>query len=1826
MTQYRRDENVSPMDLTPRTVSPSSSKFQLAPAPTSRANPDILVPPIDVKASGSPDALDSTTETHQSSNILKHGQYSAPSSAIPKSTPASTKSLKDHGVNDRDFGLVTDPEGQDHAQGLSRPSIQLTGADGLDTPPTFTRGNSWEEPDTPGKSRGASLMSKLKALTNNSGLPTPKSPTVAGPSSQGIQSNLNSPTRPNRGIPGTLTEEDTDADADAEETADEGSPEDGKQKKKKQKRMMRRTKKTNASTPGTPRRFAADTDVLDTFDQLVKRRASMPDAAHEYGVSEGEGRDRLGMSFRRGNSWMTSAMRPPGEEADEVESPGAVGRRSGHVRRITVFGGGGVSDGDAMTPRRPFFTSERASTFGAQKWKQVKNTLKLLRQKKEDRFDYYKSAELMAELRAGAPAVLMLASMIQRDEHGNKRIPVLLEQLKLRIKDSSPMEDDDKDRHWLFTIELEYGSGPSRMSWTISRTLRDIYNLHLRYKFAINNEKYMPGRMDLGGRPKQPKFPYSAFPYLRGARKKGEESDDEDQASIRGDETAGEGTAAEAAGNGVFSDPETLNGIPRRKSRNFLGMGPRRRSTGITDPGEMSNTEGPGMPVMDMATRRQRYVEKQRRILEKYLSEMIRWLMFRADSNRLCRFLELSALGVRLAAEGSYHGKECYLHIQPSKGLDFRRALTPAKVVSRRSRKWFLVRQSYIVCVESPENMNIFDVYLVDSKFSISSKRSKVKAIDSNEKKAEIDLTVEAPPDKHHTMTLRSSERKIRLFSRNQSVMKQFEDSINQMLKQTPWYQEKRFDSFAPVRTNVFAQWLVDGRDYMWNVSRAINMARDVIYIHDWWLSPELYMRRPAAISQKWRLDRLLQKKAREGVKVFVIVYRNVEAAIPIDSEYTKFSLLNLHPNIFVQRSPNQFKKNQFFFAHHEKICIVDHDVAFVGGIDLCFGRWDCPQHPIVDDKPTGFEMSETPKDAEHCQLFPGKDYSNPRVQDFFRLNEPYEEMYDRTKVPRMPWHDVAMQVVGQPARDLTRHFVQRWNYLRRGRKPTRPLPFLLPPPDANIDELKELGLTGTCEVQILRSASTWSLGIEQTEHSIQNAYIKMIEESDHFVYMENQFFITSTEAYNTRIVNRIGDALVERIIRAHENDEDWRCAIVIPLMPGFQNTVDEQEGTSVRLILMCQYASICRGEQSIFGRLRAADIEPEDYISFYSLRQWGIMSNDVLVTEQLYIHAKTIIVDDRVALIGSANINERSMLGSRDSECAAIVRDTDMINSTMAGKPYKVGRFAHTLRLRLMREHLGLDVDEILEEERQEELDRQDFEKEMEEIYEEEDNGPSDPSRLSTKRPEPPRIPSINHDLDAAVEIEESSSSNSNSSHGSNAETEGITVNGPESKVKHELDVTGYGPDRWKSAEKSGLDAGRDSVIINGREVLVNNISNEGKGTLQSPAEAQPHVPQPDNRYLDPGNHNDCLPPMPALNRRTTDQLGLPRPAQLPSLPISDDTDIGGPPLHIDPETGKPVNGVFHPMAADIQLAHIDKNCMIDPVNPNFFDEIWNRAAQNNTKLYRRVFRCMPDSEVSTWAEYNAYTTYGDKFRKSMEPGQSRGEDSEFPPSSRHRNSTAGGAGVSAPGPEVMAKAAETEAEKALGKMTEKMPLGGHHEEDRIKIVIPDEGHDGLNEKKTMKDGEALSSRPNTGLDTESAVDAQHHVEASSPVYSPGDTPFPAFDGGNNGRFLEPQAGTKDRERRTTFSTLEKPSSRDTNAPPPGQFGSVKRRRRATTKNSRRGFSIDDMPNRGQAEELLNMVQGNIVQFPYDWLLTEEQNGNWGYQVDGVAPLAIYN
>ena len=61
--------------------------------------------------------------------------------------------------------------------------------------------------------------------------------------------------------------------------------------------------------------------------------------------------------------------------------------------------------------------------------------------------------------------------------------------------------------------------------------------------------------------------------------------------------------------------------------------------------------------------------------------------------------------------------------------------------------------------------------------------------------------------------------------------------------------------------------------------------------------------------------------------------------------------------------------------------------------------------------------------------------------------------------------------------------------------------------------ETKELepAPAGTIKMQALRSSAKWSLGKQDTEHSIYNAYRELIASSKQFIYIENQFFISST-------------------------------------------------------------------------------------------------------------------------------------------------------------------------------------------------------------------------------------------------------------------------------------------------------------------------------------------------------------------------------------------------------------------------------------------------------------------------------------------------------------------------------------------------------------------------------------------------------------------------------------------------------------------------------------------------------------------------------------------
>ena len=855
-----------------------------------------------------------------------------------------------------------------------------------------------------------------------------------------------------------------------------------------------------------------------------------------------------------------------------------------------------------------------------------------------------------------------------------------------------------RKKHQLFEIEFQYGIGENRYKWKIVKSYNNILEFHHSLRVQAFQQNTVKKLYIDHNRFHKFELPY--FPRLKESRyadynrnliepiKKRTKFNIKRMLHHRSPDTGSE----------ILDDLVPLNSASTRSSTNFdLAKLPMKHLQDlINEPDDVSQPLEPR--------------------LEKYFRLLNLALCLRPQANKLFEFYEFSPMGNLLSYETGYQGKEGFLLIRSTAKTQGWRVshLNPhgfKEMIERHTPKWFLVRHSYVTYVSNICSTTPLDVFLVDSQFKIkcsgSSRKSKLGRESRKGEKGKMEdddisefeeINDVADWDFHSSakispnlwITLENGERKLKILCKSEFSMNLWVASLSIMARSTIWSRKHRFNSFAPVRTNCFAKYLVDGRDYFWALSEALEMAEDVIYIHDWWLSPELYLRRPVNGNQEYRIDRLLRKKAEAGVKIYIIIYRNVGSTVGTDSLWTKHSMLNLHPNIHLIRSPNQWLQNTYFWAHHEKLAIIDNTIAFIGGIDLCFGRYDTPEHVLRDDY-----------DDIRDQTFPGKDYSNARVCDFYELNKPFESMYDRNEVPRMPWHDIHMMTVGPAARDVARHFVQRWNYLLREKRPSRPTPLLLPPNDFTRDELenspffRNLKARSTCELQILRSAGYWSLGLKETENSIQMAYIKLIETSNHFIYIENQFFVTTSQWDGVLIENKIGDAIVDRIIRANSEGKDWKAIILIPLMPGFNAPIDQPEASSLRVIVQLQFQSISRGKTSIFSRLRKLNIDPVRYIQFYSLRKWSTIGPyEKLVTEQLYIHAKMMIVDDRSCIIGSANINERSQLGNRDSEVAIVIRDTDLVKTRMNGKPYYAGRFAWELRQKLMREHLGCDVD----------------------------------------------------------------------------------------------------------------------------------------------------------------------------------------------------------------------------------------------------------------------------------------------------------------------------------------------------------------------------------------------------------------------------------------------------------------------------------------------------------------------------------------------------
>lgn len=507
----------------------------------------------------------------------------------------------------------------------------------------------------------------------------------------------------------------------------------------------------------------------------------------------------------------------------------------------------------------------------------------------------------------------------------------------------------------------------------------------------------------------------------------------------------------------------------------------------------------------------------------------------------------------------------------------------------------------------------------------------------------------------------------------------------------------------------------------------AINNAQHLIYITGWSVYTEITLirdsNRPKAGGDE-TLGQLLKRKASEGVRVLMLVWDDRtsvgllkrDGLMATHDEETSHFFDGSDVNcVLCPRNPDngqsfvQDLQISTMFTHHQKIVVVDSPlpgdserrriVSFVGGIDLCDGRYDTQFHSL-------FRTLDSVHHADfHQPNFPGGAIDKGG--------------------PREPWHDIHSKLEGSVAWDVLYNFEQRWR--KQGHKdlllPLRQFSEIIPPSPVTYEDDRE-----TWNVQVFRSIDGGAaFGFPETpedaarsglvsgkdniiDRSIQDAYINAIRRAKDFIYIENQYFLGSSYGWkpddikveDIGALHLIPKELSLKIVSKIEAGEPFRVYIVVPMWPE-----GVPESGSVQAILDWQRRTMEMMYADIVQALRAKqiyDANPKDYLTFFCLANREVKKNGEYIPKEepeedsdykraqenrrfmIYVHAKMMIVDDEYIIIGSANINQRSMDGSRDSEIAmgAYQPFHLAVNEPARGQ-------IHGFRMALWYEHTGM-------------------------------------------------------------------------------------------------------------------------------------------------------------------------------------------------------------------------------------------------------------------------------------------------------------------------------------------------------------------------------------------------------------------------------------------------------------------------------------------------------------------------------------------------------
>ncbi|KAL3839824.1 hypothetical protein ACJIZ3_024415 [Penstemon smallii] len=512
------------------------------------------------------------------------------------------------------------------------------------------------------------------------------------------------------------------------------------------------------------------------------------------------------------------------------------------------------------------------------------------------------------------------------------------------------------------------------------------------------------------------------------------------------------------------------------------------------------------------------------------------------------------------------------------------------------------------------------------------------------------------------------------------------------------------------------------------DVFDAITNAKHLIYITGWSVFTEITLirdtRRPKP-GGDITLGELLKKKASQGVRVLLLVWDDrtsvnllkKDGLMATHDEDTGNYFRGTEVNcVLCPRNPDDGRsiiqniEIGTMFTHHQKILVVDSAVpngnpekrrivSFVGGIDLCDGRYDTQFHSL-------FRTLDT---AHH--------------DDFHQAN--FKGATLKKGGPREPWHDIHSKLEGPAAWDVLYNFEQRWR--KQGGKdlllPLQELQnIIIPPSPVMFPDDRE-----TWNVQVFRSIDGGAaFGFPDApeeaaksglvsgkdniiDRSIQDAYIHAIRRADKFIYIENQYFLGSSFSWYSDDINDadvgalhlIPKELSLKIVSKIEVGEPFKVYIVIPMWPeGYPETA------SVQSILDYQARTMEMMYTDIVQALKAKGIiaNPKDYLTFFCLgNRETKKSGEYEPSEKpdsdtdygraqesrrgmIYVHAKMMIVDDEYIIIGSANINQRSMDGARDSEIAMGAYQPYHLSCKQPARGQVYG-----FRMALWYEHLGM-------------------------------------------------------------------------------------------------------------------------------------------------------------------------------------------------------------------------------------------------------------------------------------------------------------------------------------------------------------------------------------------------------------------------------------------------------------------------------------------------------------------------------------------------------